>query len=169
MKYYEQDLFPTFDQHLAANDGKIEGVDVSPSRRFFGGEIVFEPTGTGRFRVTARDAEHRVLWGYIGSRETVNQLHCLVAVYTTLQNMLEDALQDKGFFVKPIEEPMAAAHRALGELEKTLQWLRNSLDVKKVSDATLQRASDIARIAYDAECQIRLEANHLKGMKARPE
>ena len=169
MKYYEHDLFPTFDQHLAANAGRLEGIDVSPNRRFFGGEIVFEPTGTGRFRVTARDAEHRVLWGYIGSKETVNQVHCLVAIYTTLQRMLTDALEDKGFFVKPIEEPMAAAQRALGELEETLHWLRKSLDVKKVSEATLQRASDIARITYDAECQIRLEANHLKGMKARPE
>ena len=36
MKYYEQDLFPTFDQHLAANDGKIEGVDVSAGPCFAG-------------------------------------------------------------------------------------------------------------------------------------
>jgi hypothetical protein len=64
---------------------------------------------------------------------------------------------------------MGTARAALDELEKTVQWLRTSLDVKKVSDATAERARTIARIVSDADRQIALEAAALKGMKPKSE
>lgn len=164
----EQDLFgKTFDQQLHATGGRIEGRDIAPNRRI-PGEIVFEPMGSG-VRVTARDAEHRVLWGYVGSKETVRQIHCLVATYDTLQNLVGEELEKRGLFVSESEDPIAAAQRVLDSLEKTAKWLRESLEVKKVSDATLERARTIARIVSDADRQISLEASTLKGMKSKTE
>jgi len=168
MKQDQGDLFgKTFDQQLDATEGRIEGRDIAPNRRV-PGEIVFEPMGSG-VRVTARDAEHRVLWGYVGSKETVRQIHCLVATYDTLQNLIADELQKRDLFVPESAEPMETASRALDSLETTIRWLRDSLDVKKISDATTERARVIAQIISDANRQISLEASALKGMKAKTE
>ena len=163
----EQDLFgKTFDQQVHATKGRIENHDIAPNRRI-PGEIVFEPMGSG-VRVTARDAEHRVLWGYVGSKETVSQIHCLVATYDTLQNLVGEELKKRGSSVSKGEDPIGAAQRAIDSLEKTVKWLRDGLEVKKVSDATLERARAIARIASDADRQISLESSTLKGMKSNP-
>ena len=90
----EQDLFgKTFDQQLEATDGNVAGHDIAPNRRI-AGEIVLEPTESG-IRVTARDAEHRVLWGYVGSKETTQQIHCWVATYDTLQNLVAEELEKR--------------------------------------------------------------------------
>lgn len=165
---HDQDLFgKTFDQQLQAAGKNIGKRDISPNRRV-PGEIVFEPLGTG-IRVTARDAQHRVLWGYIGAKETVKQVHCLVAVYETLQELLAEELEKRGFYRPDTPDPMIAARSALDRLEQTAQWLRGSLDVKKVSDATAERAKTIARIISDADRQISLEAASLKGMKPKSE
>lgn len=164
----EQDLFgKTFDQQLDATGGRIEGHSIAPNRRI-PGEIVFEPMGSG-VRVTARDANHQVLWGYVGSKETVRQIHCLVATYDTLQKLVGEELEKQGRFVPESEDPIGAAQRALDSLAKTLKWLRDGLDVKKVSDATLERARTIGRVAADADRQISLEASTLKGMKSKTE
>jgi hypothetical protein len=164
----ENDLFgKTFDQQLEASGGDISGRDISPNRRI-PGEIVFENMGAG-VRVTARDAQHRVLWGYVGAKETVKQIHCLVAVYNTLQDLLAEELEKRGLFKAESRDPMSSAVAALDGLEKTVKWLRDSLKVKKVTDAATERARTIARIVSDAHRQITLEAGTLKGMKSKTE
>lgn len=158
----------TFDQQVEATGGRIQGKDIAPNR-CIPGEVVFESMGNG-VRVTARDAEHRVLWGYVGAKETVGQIHCLVATYPALQELLVEELEKRDLLVpekKKEEDPVEAAQRALDTLQDTVKWLRASLEVKKVSDATLERAREIERIASGAERQILLEANALKGMKSQ--
>ena len=161
-----QDLFgKTFDQQLVATEGQITDCDISPNRRI-PGEIVFEPVLSG-IRVTARDAQHRVLWGYVASRETVGQIHCLVAMYESLQNLIGEELQKRGRYSGEGKDPMTAAQYALDNLEKTIKSLRESLNVKKISDATLERARTVARIVSDSDRQIALEINMLKGVKSK--
>jgi hypothetical protein len=71
----EPDLFgKTFDQQLQVAGDEIAERDISPNRRI-PGEVVFEPVMNG-VRVTARDSEHRVLWGFIGSKDMISQIHC---------------------------------------------------------------------------------------------
>jgi len=119
-------------------------------------------------RVTARDDQHRVLWGYVGSKETVKKSHCLVAIYNSLQRLIEEELEKGTLLVSDDQgDPMATAEAALSGLENTVKWLRESMDVKKVSEATLERAKLIARIASDADQQIELDAASLKGMKSK--
>lgn len=169
MNMSQGDLYgKTYDQQLRIAGDAIADEDISPNRRITG-EIVFEPMGNG-VRVTARDDQHRVLWGYIGSKETVSNIHCLVATYDTLQGLIAEELDKRGLFtLDEPEDPVGQTQAALDRLEATIKWLRASLDVKKVSDATLERAKAIARIATDADRQISLDANSLKGMKSRTE
>jgi hypothetical protein len=155
----------TFDQQVEIAGTDITNRDIAPNRRV-PGEIVFEPLTTG-VRVTARDAQHRVLWGYVGSKETVRQIHCLVAIYDTLQDLLAEELEKGKFSQRDRGDVIADAQTALDTLEGTVKWLRDSLDVKKASDATVERARTIARIAHDANRQITLEAQTLKGMKSK--
>jgi len=163
----QQDLFgKTYDQQLESAGEPLDEVDISPNRRITG-EMVFEPMGNG-VRVTARDDQHRLLWGYVGSKETVNQIHCLVATYETLQRLISEELQKRGLLAPDEQgDPVGRAKAALERLEATIDWLRTSLDVNKVSEATLERATDICRIALDADRQICLDANSLRGMKSR--
>lgn len=163
---HETDLFgKTFDQQVAVARDAVTTADISPNRRV-PGEMVFEPMGDN-VRVTARDEKHRVLWGYVGSKETLDQIHCLVAVYETLQDLLAEELAKRGVPTVGDADPIEAAKNAIKELDATLAWIKGSLDVKKVSDATLERATLIARIVSDADRQIKLEAETLKGMKSR--
>lgn len=132
------------------------------------GEVIFEPIGNG-VRVTARDESHKVLWGYVGSKETVKQIHCLVATYDTLQDLIAEELEKRGQLVPEANDPIEAAKEAIASLEETVQWLKAGLEVKKTSDATLQRARGIARMARDANRQLQLEGGALKGMKSKNE
>ena len=158
---HDKDLFgKTFDQQLQAAGGQISEQDISPNRRV-PGEIVFEPAGSG-VRVTARDAQHRVLWGYVGSKETVRNVHCLVAIYDTLQGLLAEELEKRGLSGPEAEDPMTAASGALDRMEQTLKRLRESLAVRKVSEATLERARSIARTVADADQQIALATSTLR-------
>lgn len=68
--------------------------DNATARRIKG-EVIFEPMGNG-VRVTARDESLKVLWGYVGSKETDKQIHCLVATYDTLQDMIAEELEKRG-------------------------------------------------------------------------
>ena len=166
----EQDLFGTltFDQQCKIAGQDITNRDIAPNRRI-AAEIVFEPLDLG-IRVTARDADHRVLWGYIGTRETVRQVHCEVAVYDTLQELLAGELRNRGLLESgDAKDPIAAASAAIDELEKTAKRLRDSIDVKTITEATKERARMIARIVADGNRQISLEAGMLKGMKAKGE
>ena len=162
----EQDLFgKTFDQQLEATGGNLTGHDIAPNRRI-AGEIVLEPTESG-IRVTARDAEHCVLWGYVGSKETTQQIHCWVATYDTLQNLVAEELEKRSLIARESQDPVGAAHRALEAVEKTIKWLRRGLEVKDVTRATLERARTIARIVSDADRQMTHEASTLKGLKSK--
>jgi hypothetical protein len=162
----DQDLTgKTFDQQVEIAGTDIANRDIVPNRRV-PAEMVFEPLTTG-VRVTARDGQHRVLWGYVGSKETVRQIHCLVAIYDTLQDLLAEELEKGKFPQCERGDVMADAKTALDTLEGTVKWLRDSLDVKKVSEASADRATTIARIANDANRQITLEAQTLKGMKSK--
>lgn len=164
----QNELFgKTFDQQVIATGGDIDDKAITPNRRIVG-EVVFEPMGTG-IRVTARDGRHRMLWGFVGCAESVNQVHCLVAVYETLQCLLGEELRRGGLPAPAPTDPTKDAQQALDELEKTVSWLRRSLGVKKVTAPALERAGAVARIAWDANQQITLEAAALKGMKPRPE
>ncbi len=160
------DLFgKTFDQQLAATAGKIEGRSIAPNRRIQG-EIVLEPTGYG-VRVTARDASHQVLWGFIASKETLRQIHCLVATYETLHTLIAEELGHGGLSDVQGADPIARAEGELQALTATHDWLQESVKVERVTDAARARAAAIARIVADANRQIVLEASTLSGMKPK--
>ena len=162
----QQNLFgKTFDQQLAATGNAIEGHDISPNRRI-SGEIVFEPIGSS-VRVTARDAEHRLLWGFVASSETVNEIICEIATYETLQRLIATVIDKPDLLPNLHADPIAAAKLSLKNLAGAIKWLEKSLDVQTVAEPTLVRALAIARIASDAERQIMLEASSLQGMKSR--
>ncbi|HQF21769.1 MAG TPA: hypothetical protein PLT37_11090 [Kiritimatiellia bacterium] len=164
----DQDLFgKTFDQQLAVAGESIAVRDIAPNRRI-PAEIIFEPMGNG-VRVTARDGNHKVLWGYVGSKETVKKTHCLVATYDTLQDLIAEELEKRGLWQAEDAHPMKAAQDAIAALETTVQWLKAGLAVKKTSDATLERAKEIGRMARDANRQLTLEGSMLKGMKSKAE
>jgi hypothetical protein len=151
---------------LFQRDDKKTEENATPRR--IKGEVVFEPMGNG-IRVTARDDSHKVLWGYVGSKETVKQIHCLVATYDTLQDIIAEDLEKRGLLVPETVDPLEAARGAIAALEETVQWLKAGLEVKKTSDATLERARAIGRMASDANRQLRLEGGTLKGMKSKTE
>lgn len=155
----------TYDQQLKLANGETSSCHFLPNTRV-SCEIVLEPVATG-IRVTARDAQHRILWGYVGAEEKLKQTHCLVAVYDTLQKLLGLQLEKGGFCKRQETDPISEALSALDSLDKTVKWIRDSLDVKKVSDATAERARTIAQIISDADQQITLEASILKGMKSK--
>jgi len=158
---HEQDLFSL----ASGQQAPITEREATTCRRI-PGEIVFEPIGSG-IRVTARDKQHKVLWGYVGSKETVKKIHCQVAVYSTLQDALSEEIAKSGLPKAEKKDPMIAATDALNRLENTVTWLRESLVVKVVTGAALDRAREIARIISDADQQITTEAGILRGMKSR--
>jgi hypothetical protein len=140
--------------------------EANSKARRVAGEVIFEPMGNA-VRVTARDERHQVLWGYVGSKETVKEIHCLVATYDTLQGMISEELEKRGLLVQETVDPLNSAKEAIAALEETVRWLKNGLEVKKASDATLERARSIGRMASDANRQLRLEGGTLKGMKSK--
>jgi len=158
--------YDTENRVLFQRDDKKTEENATPRR--IKGEVIFEPMGNG-VRVTARDESHKVLWGYVGSKETVKQIHCLVATYDTLQDRIAEELEKRGLLVPETNDPRDAAKAAIASLEETIQWLRAGLEVKKTSDATLERARAIARMARDANRQLQLEGGTLKGMKSKTE
>ncbi len=157
----------TFDQQVHFTGDEIADRDISPNRRI-PSEIVFEPVFNG-VRVTARDSQHRLLWGFIASKDMISQIHCPVAVYETLQELIGEELDKRGLPKRKTEDPMQAAQRAVDALQDTLNNLKASITVKKVSDATLERAEAIARIASDVDSMICLEASSFKGNKGKPQ
>jgi hypothetical protein len=160
----ELNLFgKTFDQQLQVAGDEIADRDISPNRRI-PGEIVFEPVLNG-VRVTARDSEHRVLWGFIGSKDMISQVNCPVAVYETLQKLLGEELDRHGLRKLEAGDPMETAQRAVTSLQDTLDNLKASIKIKKASGVTLERAKEIARIASDANRMICLETSSFKGIK----
>lgn len=155
----------TFDQQLELVGDKVLSSEIAPNRRI-PAEVVLEPLGP-RIRVTARDGCHRVLWGFVACKAMLEQHPCPVAIYDTLRDLVGEELAKLGQPAPEHEDPVAEARRAIGRLEDTLKCLRESLEVKKVSEATAERARTIARIAADADRQVTLDARGLKGMKPR--
>jgi hypothetical protein len=151
---------------LFQRDDKKTEDNATPRR--LKGEVVFEPMASG-VRVTAREESHKVLWGYVASKETVKQIHCLVAIYDTLQDMIAEELGKRGLLIPETTDPLDAAKAAIASLVETIQWLKAGLEVKKTSDATLERARAIATMARDTNRQLRLEGGRLKGMKSKTE
>jgi hypothetical protein len=169
MNHENTNLFgKTFDQQVFATSGSIEGRNISPNQ-LIAGSIVLEPLGSG-IRVTARDLDHRVLWGFIASTETVteSQTHCAVATYDTLKRLIADALGRPELLPALGGDPMIAAEEAIVSLEKSANQLRASIAVKVETEATNERARNIARIVRDAERQISIEIGAVKGTKSKP-
>ena len=149
----------TFDQQVKATSGKLTGKDIRPNV-LIRSELVFEPVSNG-IRVTARDENHRMLWGFIASQGMLAQVHCPVAVYDTLQQMAYEELKKQELPSQDEKEPVSSAKAALDDLEKIVRELRESITVKKESAATHERARIIRRLASDANRTIRLEADSL--------
>lgn len=145
----------TFDQQVALAGGDVESVDISPNRRI-SAEVVFEPL-QGGVRVTARDESHRMLWGFVGSKEMLGTIHCPVAIYDTLRALLGEELVRSGLPAPPAAEDMQAARDAIENLRETIRRLEETLDVKNESPATHARAKAIARALSDVRSQIHLE------------
>lgn len=172
MKYQDSpqqpDLFgKTFDQQLEILDGSIEGADISPNRRI-SSEIVFEPMLNG-VRVTARDDKHRLLWGFIGSKGMIKQIHCLVSVYEKTCELLDEELVKNGLPARETDDPIDAARKALDSLQSTIDKLKKSISVKKVSETTKERAKIINRLAKDTDKMILLEAVSFIGIEGKGE
>jgi hypothetical protein len=134
-------------------------VDITPNR-IIPGEIAFEPLGPG-IRVTARDASHRTLWGFVACREMLREVHCLVAVYDTFRSYLAEELRKHGLPAPQTEDVIKCAEQALNDLEQTVDTLRKSITVKKVSEATIRRAEVIRSIVTDAVRMIELATKSL--------
>lgn len=146
----------TFDQQVETAGADILNLDMSPNTRI-AAEVVFEPL-PGGIRVTARDADHRVLWGFIGSHGILGQIHCPVAVYDRLAELLTRELEKIGSSSFPDSgDVVGEANRAILALEATVANLKKSLQVKKVTEATRIRADKIRRSVIDANRQILLD------------
>jgi len=148
--------------------GYAKRKEKNPTQRRIKGEVVFETMGNG-VRVTARDENHRVLWGYVGSKVTLKQIHCQVATYDTLQEMIAEELEKRGLLVPETTDPLDAAKAAIASLEETIQCLKKGLTVNKATDATRERARVVARMARDANAQLWLEGRTLKVLKSKTE
>jgi hypothetical protein len=83
--------------------------------------------------------------------------------------MIAEELEKRGLIVPETTDPLDTAKAAIASLEETVQWLKAGLEVKKTSDATLERARAIGRMATDANRQLRLQGGTLKGMKSKTE
>lgn len=158
MSEQNNELFgKTFDQQVNIAGNEIDKRDISPNR-CIKGEIVFEPVFNG-VRVTARDEHHKLLWGFIGSRETLNNVHNTMAAYTRLQEYLGEELKKSNLGASSNPDPMSAADTALSKLENAVKELRHTLQVKKISDATLKRANMVTQIANDATSNIAMDVS----------
>ncbi len=165
---HEPSLFgKTFDQQLEVAGDTIADRDISPNRRI-PGEIVFEPVLNG-VRVTARDKDHRVLWGFIGSEGMLRHTHYPVGVYETLRTLLSEELKKHNLPTSEEVDPLQAAKQAMSALRDTIDKLRDAITVKKVSKATMERAKAIVSIANDANRMICLETSSFKGVKGQGE
>ena len=148
----------TFDQQREIVGNKaITTVNISPNR-LVAAEIVFEPL-LGGVRVTARDANHHMLWGFVGSKSMMTQQHTPVAVYDRLRKLLDEELTKHKLEVTPTPEAIESAKAAIKGLQDTLCRLQEAITVKKPSPATYERAEAIGRTIRDVSRQIDLELN----------
>ncbi len=151
----------TYDQQAEAAGDSFTTADIHPNRRLLA-EVVFEPV-VGGVRVTARDGQHHMLWGFVGSIGMMTQIHTPVAIYDTLRTLLSEELVKTRLPVADAPDIMQSAKDAIESLRDTLRRLERSLDVKKVEAATRDRAKAIASTVNDARRQIHLEISVPKG------
>lgn len=136
-----------FDQ-LIDDNGNALPADHGPHRRL-PGSVVLEPLGKG-IRVTGRDEEHGVLWGFVASKGMLDQPHASIAIYNLLRDHLNPFLESMGLPASRPENVMDAAQAALADMEHLIKQLRDNITVKKASPQTLERAEAIHRAMTDA-------------------
>lgn len=86
------------------------------------GTIAFEPVLTG-IRVTARDQDDELLWGFVACKDTIDQTHRPVGIYDRLRSEMSRSLSAHGKLDKApdktgIEEARAVLDRVMGLLKK---------------------------------------------------
>jgi hypothetical protein len=91
----------------------------------------------------------------------LREVHCLVAVYDTFRSYLAEELRKHGLPAPQTEDVIKCAEQALNDLEQTVDTLRKSITVKKVSEATIRRAEVIRSIVTDAVRMIELATKSL--------
>ncbi|MFH1378502.1 MAG: hypothetical protein ABIH86_07100 [Planctomycetota bacterium] len=150
------DLFgKTFDQQVQKINRDINNADIRPNR-LFAAEIVFEPVHNG-IRVTARDSEHHTLWGFIASKEMLEQHPCQIAIYETLKSLIVEELSNQGVETVKQTDSVQTALNELKSLDEILEGIKESIEVIKVTSATKKRAMDIIRVVRDFKKMIKDE------------
>lgn len=116
-------------------DGASAGAQV------VGGLIVTEPLGNG-IRVTARDHDERLLWGYIAGQLSLDSPHVLVATYDALR---KHVIRGLPHYVDSTAVGAPATKQcldAIGSITAMLEKVRDRLSPKNVSDKTEKRAAE---------------------------
>jgi hypothetical protein len=137
----------TFDQILG-NNGSTLPADTGPHKALQG-SVVLEPLGKG-IRVTGRDNQQGVLWGFVASKGMLDQPHASIAIYNLLRDHLYPLLESMGLPSSRPENIMDAANSALADMEYLIKQLRENINVKKASPQTLERAEAVHRAMTDA-------------------
>ena len=120
----------------------------------------------------ARNEGRRVLWGYVSSKETLGQAHSLVGIYDTFRILIAEELKKAGLAPTTEGDPIKEAEAAISKLESTVGALRKSIQVKKVSEATvsvqeLSPALPRKRISR-LPCSPRISREQSHEVKSRP-
>ncbi len=124
------------------------------------GEVILEPVHAG-IRVTARDQQHHILWGYVASDDTLSHIHTEVATYSTLREIIKDELEKLALHTKSTTDPFIDAQRAIIDLRELLNKLDDCVNVSTREDTAAHRASRIKRIADDAKRMLEEELSQL--------
>jgi hypothetical protein len=157
-----EDLF----NHVS-NDGNysvadfVDFVDTSlmENSKIIPGEIVFEPL-MGGLRVTARDQNHTVLWGFVASKSMIERHPCPVAIHTTLKKIITKELAKHNLETSKEINYVEEALRNINKLQKKLNDLKKLLKVKKVTDATNNKGYVYYKATTDAISLIEADINN---------
>lgn len=155
----------TFDQILQQNNGEIDGADVRP-HKVIPANVVLEPNthqGISRVRVTARDANFKLLWGVNISEDLMHAEHPTpVGVYTELRSFIRQHLSSTAPRFETTDNPFTAVSQLLSRIQDVLEKCKkNTMDVKLRSEQTEQRAKDVADILRNAFLQMTYELDQI--------
>jgi hypothetical protein len=95
----------------------------------------------------------------VASKGMIEQPHCVVAIYTRLREIVNDALAGEGLPSLPSTDAIAAAKQSLRELHELADLLVKKPTVKHESESTIDRAATIHRAVSDALLMIRQETS----------
>ncbi len=115
------------------------------------GSIEVVPLGKG-VRVTGRDADGRVLWGFVATRTMLEQPHGAIAIYDRLRDLVNERLDALGLPMDRPEDVLTAAESKLSELERFATQLRKTITItkgKKPTGGQLEKARDVYRAIHD--------------------